>query len=352
MRNRTAFTLLPMCWAVAGCEDPRADCARIQEPERAIRACTALINSGRETKHTVAIALYNRGIAKNNKGKYEDAILDFTQAAKLYRDDAKIYFQRALASFSVGRTAEAIADYTEALRLNPRYQLAFSRRAAAEVAQEHYPAAISDATEAVKINPEDDFAYATRAAARYFMRDYSGSDFASPRATLHDMSLVRGHMWDCFRPAPRSQTLTWRSNSRLTMRALMNCGPTSTGNSGELSKPLPIFERRCGRILRGRPLRKPSANWGSHPETPDQQATPTISSAAERLSDRTSTQRVASISNLCAAVGTAKRKPIWPHARPRMSRRRCNTWDPCGADFRDWTPLGHLMYWKRYYGLA
>jgi len=24
----------------------------------------------------------------------------------------------------------------------------------------------------------------------------------------------------------------------------------------------------------------------------------------------------------------------------------------CEADFRDWTPLGHLMYWKRYYGLA
>src|SRR5215471_12923858 len=196
MRNRTAFTSLLMCWAVAGCDDPRANCARVQEPERAIRACTALINSGRETKHTVAIALYNRGIAKNNKGKYEDAILDFTQAAKLYRDDAKIYFQRALASFSVGR--EAIADYTEALRLNPRYQLAFSRRAAAEVAKEHYPAAISDATEAVKINPEDDFAYATRAAARYFMRDYSGSvsDFTEAlRITPRDATRYVARAW-------------------------------------------------------------------------------------------------------------------------------------------------------------
>src|SRR5262252_41164 len=126
MRNRTAFTSLLMCWAVAGCDDPRANCARVQEPERAVAACTALINSGRETKHTVAIALYNRGMAENNEGKYEDAIL----------------------------------DYTEALHLNPRYQLALGRRAAAEVAQQHFPAAVSDATEAIKINPEDDFAYA------------------------------------------------------------------------------------------------------------------------------------------------------------------------------------------------
>jgi hypothetical protein len=24
----------------------------------------------------------------------------------------------------------------------------------------------------------------------------------------------------------------------------------------------------------------------------------------------------------------------------------------CGADFQDWTPLGHLLLWRRYYGLA
>src|SRR6516164_6882420 len=121
MRNWTAIAIVPLCWAIAACDDPRANCASVQEPERAIRACTALISSGRETKHTVAIAFYNRGIAKNNEGKYEDAILDLTQAAQLNSSDAKIYYHRALASFSVGRTTEAIADYTEALHLNPRY---------------------------------------------------------------------------------------------------------------------------------------------------------------------------------------------------------------------------------------
>jgi len=91
MGNRTVFNLLPICWAVAGCDDPRANCARVQEPERAVRACTALINSGRETMHSVAIALYNRRIAKNNEGKYEDAIFDFTRPAKLNREHQDLF---------------------------------------------------------------------------------------------------------------------------------------------------------------------------------------------------------------------------------------------------------------------
>ena len=70
MRIPTAITLVPLCWAVVACDDPRANCAKVQETERAIRACSALISSGHETKHTVAIAFYNRALAKNNDGRH------------------------------------------------------------------------------------------------------------------------------------------------------------------------------------------------------------------------------------------------------------------------------------------
>ena len=49
--------------SIAGCADPRSECADVKDPDRAIRTCTKIIDGGRETKHNVAIALFNRGIA-------------------------------------------------------------------------------------------------------------------------------------------------------------------------------------------------------------------------------------------------------------------------------------------------
>ena len=170
---RTTVAAMIVAVMAAACDDPRADCAKVQrDPDRAIRACTAIISAGRDTKHNVALALYNRGIAHNNKGNYDIAISDFTQSLSLNRSYTKAYYNRALAHYSKGDNEAAITDYTEALRLNPKDRLAHSRRGAANLNKGDYPAAVADTTEAIRIDPRDDFAYGTRAAAHYLMSNY------------------------------------------------------------------------------------------------------------------------------------------------------------------------------------
>ena len=167
MRATPILAAMLLAGAIAACDDPRADCANVQtDAERAIRACTAIVNGGRDTKHNVALAFYNRGIAHSNKGKYDDAISDLTQSLSLDRNHARAYYRRALAHYSKADNEAAIADFTEALRLNPKDRLAHSRRGGANLNKGDYSAAVADTTEAIRLDANDDFAYATRAAAQ------------------------------------------------------------------------------------------------------------------------------------------------------------------------------------------
>src|SRR6185436_21093574 len=102
MRTPTAFAFMFLGCNIAGCADPRSECADVRDPDRAIRACTAIISGGRDTKHNVAIALYNRGIAHSAKGNYDHGVMDLTGSLALNPNYAKAHYHRALAHFSKG----------------------------------------------------------------------------------------------------------------------------------------------------------------------------------------------------------------------------------------------------------
>jgi tetratricopeptide (TPR) repeat protein len=56
------------------------------DPARGIKACTDLIESGRETVSNLAIAYSNRGINYSDKGDFGRAIADYEQALELKPD--------------------------------------------------------------------------------------------------------------------------------------------------------------------------------------------------------------------------------------------------------------------------
>jgi tetratricopeptide (TPR) repeat protein len=53
------------------------------DPDLSISACTAMIQSGRETRQDLAQAFFFRGIAYFHKGESDRAIQDFDQAIRL-----------------------------------------------------------------------------------------------------------------------------------------------------------------------------------------------------------------------------------------------------------------------------
>jgi hypothetical protein len=54
---------------------------------------------------------------------------------------------------------------------------------------------------------------------------------------------------------------------------------------------------------------------------------------------------------MCAA-GYAETKAYLATCKVPDAEQALQYLEMCEADFRDWAPLGHLLYWKRYYSLA
>ncbi len=67
---------------------------------------------------------YNRGVAYGDKGLYDQAIADYTQAIALKPDYAAAYDNRGWSYEKKGARDQAVADYRAALRLDPTRKLA------------------------------------------------------------------------------------------------------------------------------------------------------------------------------------------------------------------------------------
>ena len=83
-------------------------------------------------RESLALAYYKRGTAYCNKGEYDRAIADLTNAVRLNPDDAKgVIYNRGVANGRKGDDDRAIADYTKAIQINPKDAWAFCNRGAA-----------------------------------------------------------------------------------------------------------------------------------------------------------------------------------------------------------------------------
>jgi tetratricopeptide (TPR) repeat protein len=100
-------------------------------PDRLIRACTAVIRSGRENPENLARAFFNRGRAWADKTQYDRAVQDFDQALRLDPNYPDAYNSRGVAYSGMGQTERAIQDFDQAIKLDPNYAIAMYNRALA-----------------------------------------------------------------------------------------------------------------------------------------------------------------------------------------------------------------------------
>lgn len=87
--------------------------------DQQIKSCTALIQSGTESKENLAIAYYNRALAYENKDDYTRAIADYDEALRLDPNDADALLYRGLDKQRLGDKAGGEADVAAAKRMNP-----------------------------------------------------------------------------------------------------------------------------------------------------------------------------------------------------------------------------------------
>jgi tetratricopeptide (TPR) repeat protein len=101
--------------------DPSADSCFTRQGEAAIVACTHAIRSGRFGAHDLATIYGNRAIELRERGDYDKAIADYSEAIRIDGDLNGAYTGRGLAYEGKAEVDKAKADYRKALALAPKY---------------------------------------------------------------------------------------------------------------------------------------------------------------------------------------------------------------------------------------
>src|ERR1700730_16283101 len=125
------------------------------DPDGAIEACSALIQSGQDTGINLAAVFYARGLAHEHKGDDGLAMEDYDQAIHLNASLANGFVARGVAYAHKRDYEHTIQDYDQALRLTPNANDAntFYHRGVAYANNGDYNRAIADYDQALRLDP-------------------------------------------------------------------------------------------------------------------------------------------------------------------------------------------------------
>ena len=128
------------------------------------------INQKIKTKTAIYIF---KGIGHENKGQWDEAIVEFNEALKLNPSYAPAYNERGIA-YALGNSQynQASSDFTMAIERNPRYAIAYANRGHTYQMKGQYNKAVSDFNMAIEINPLYSEAYRNRGGAYAYKGQY------------------------------------------------------------------------------------------------------------------------------------------------------------------------------------
>jgi Tfp pilus assembly protein PilF len=101
--------------------DQSADTCFTQQGEAAIAACTHAIRSGRFSGNVLATIYDNRAIELRQRGDYDRAIADYSEAIRIDGTLSGAYTGRGLAYEGKAEVEKAMVDYRKALTVGSTY---------------------------------------------------------------------------------------------------------------------------------------------------------------------------------------------------------------------------------------
>ena len=168
--------------------------------DQQITGCTAIIDSGREPRPTLAIAHNNRGIALFAKGDHDRALLDYNEAIRLLPNADYPYNNRGNLWLEKKNYDLAMADYDKAISLNPNNARAYNNRGKIWTERKQYDRALLDYEQAIKLAPSYANAFYNRGNVwrerrdrDRAMADYSEAIRLDPKDALAYTG--RGNLW-------------------------------------------------------------------------------------------------------------------------------------------------------------
>ncbi len=237
---RARLSLLAIVFCALACAGPAQlptdDCLNEagRDPDKAIRYCTAAIESGRPTDYELVHSLNSRGWAYYRKGDFDRAIHDYNQAIQLKPDYAYAFNDRGLAYAGKGDYGRAIEDYNQAIQLKPDYALAFNNRGLAYFAGRSDDRAIQNFDQAIQLSPDN--------AEMFYNRGRSSADSADFARAIEDFTqaiLLKPDYADALKE--RSDAYLFRHDSRSALQDLNRALELYPGDADALSSRASLY---------------------------------------------------------------------------------------------------------------
>jgi tetratricopeptide (TPR) repeat protein len=104
----------------------------------------------------LGIAYQQRGFVAMNEQRFQDAMLDFSEAIELTPQDARVYEQRAAVEMKINEHDKALADYSQAIKLNPSEVRDYLYRAYIYELKGDIKNSMADTAKVLKVDPKNE----------------------------------------------------------------------------------------------------------------------------------------------------------------------------------------------------
>jgi tetratricopeptide (TPR) repeat protein len=167
------------------------------EFDKAIADCTEAIKIDPEN----SAAFNSRGLARHGKQELDKALEDFDEAISLEPKYGIAYFNRGLIRAEKKEYGQAIAEFDVAALLSPKQCDVYLHRGTARAARKEYDKAIKDYDEAIKIDPKNIEARNHRGFTWFVKKDFDKAIADCDEALRLDPKnvtavIIRGNVFD------------------------------------------------------------------------------------------------------------------------------------------------------------
>jgi lipoprotein NlpI len=150
-----------------GCRDTK------NNPDLAIKHCTAAIESRKATSEMIAAWYVQRGVYWSDKRDYDKAIADHTTALKIDAKARNANYYRGTAWSNKGEFERALADFDAAIKIRTDDPVLFHARAIELTVKGDYARALADFDKALQLDAKAEGVHFARGRALFYQSEFA-----------------------------------------------------------------------------------------------------------------------------------------------------------------------------------
>ena len=139
-----------------------AEKAKSQEWDKAVELLRKASAMDHKYADELAAVYQQRGYAAATNQQFQDAISDYSEAAKLTPQDVRIYEQRAAVEMKIQDYDKALADYSEVIKLKPNEARYYNYRAYIYELKNDSKNSLAETEKVLKVDPNNQEAKARK----------------------------------------------------------------------------------------------------------------------------------------------------------------------------------------------